>query len=182
MLCSWLAAVGWGLRRARSGWRSPSSRGCLRFAQMPGVRPGGRLTFLSHDKKVSKEACPAASVPRKLRCANLSGRPALTANGGVRRNSVRARALHSNSRRKSVHEVWLSCGSQTAAVCCDRRRWLKGWGGRSWTANSQQPTVCENGAGCKSCRAAASAESVVANIRNPPSKKATAAQGSQWLF
>ena len=139
MLCSWLAAVGWGLRRARSGWRSPSSRGCLRFAQMPGVRPGGRLTFLSHDKKVSKEACPAASVPRKLRCANLSGQPALTANAGVRHNSLRAKALHSNRCRKSEHEVWLSCGSQTAGVCCDRRRWLKGWGRdtacESWLAN-----------------------------------------------
>ena len=40
--------------------------GPLRFAQMPGVRPGGRLTFLLHGKKVSKETCPAASVPKSF--------------------------------------------------------------------------------------------------------------------
>lgn len=71
---------------------------------------------------------PCSQRPRKLRVANLSGRPALTTNIGVRRNSLRAKALRSNRRRKSVYEVWLSCGSQTADVCCDRRRWLKGGG------------------------------------------------------
>ena len=43
-------------------------------------------------------------------------------------DAVRAKALRSNSYRESEHEVWLSFGSQTAAVCCDRRRWLKGVG------------------------------------------------------
>ena len=69
---------------------------------------------------------PYSQRPRKLRCANLSGQPALTTNDDVRQNSLRAKALRSNSCRKSDHEVWLSFGSQTAAVCCDRRRWLKG--------------------------------------------------------
>ncbi len=43
---------------------------------MPGVRPGGRLTFLSLDKKVSKESSPAASVP-----ALRSGQPAVLGHG-----------------------------------------------------------------------------------------------------
>ena len=63
-------------------------------------------------------------LPRK---AGQWRQPALTTNDDVRRNSLRAKALRSNSCRKSEHEVWLSCGSQTAAVCCDRRHWLKGW-------------------------------------------------------
>ena len=36
------------------------------WQRLAGSRPGGRLTFLSHDKKVSKEACPAASVPESF--------------------------------------------------------------------------------------------------------------------
>ena len=60
-------------------------------------------------------------------CA-LDGLCAQRGVGGVHTISFRARALHSNNRRKSVHEVWLSYGSQTAAICCDRRRWLKGVG------------------------------------------------------
>ena len=69
-------------------------------------------------------------LPRK---AGQWRQPALTTNTGVRHNSLRAEALHSNSYRESEHEVWLSCGSQTAAVYSDRRRWLKGWGGiASW--------------------------------------------------
>ena len=50
----------------------------LRFwlAPLAGVRPGGRPTFLSRDKKVGKEARPAAHDP-SLRY----GRPAL---GGMR--------------------------------------------------------------------------------------------------
>ena len=78
---------------------------------------------------------PYIQRPRKLRGANLSRQPALEANGGVRHNLLRAKALRSNRCRKSEHEVWLSCGSQTAAVCSDRRRWLKGVG------DSQQPTA-----------------------------------------
>ena len=71
---------------------------------------------------------PYIQRPRLPREAGQSGQPALTTNTGVRHNSLRAKALHSNSRRKSEHEVWLSCGSQTAGIGCDRRRWLKGVG------------------------------------------------------
>ncbi|MFG5780101.1 hypothetical protein ACFIQF_23860, partial [Comamonas sp. J-3] len=87
---------------------------------------------------------PYIHRPRKLRVANLSGQPAATTNTGVRQNSFRAKALHSNSCRKSVHEVWLLYGSQTAGVCCVRRRWLKGGNilnSQQPTANSQQPTA-----------------------------------------
>ena len=76
---------------------------------------------------------PYIQRPRKLRAANLSRQPALEANGGAHTNSLRAKALRSNSVCESEHEVWLSCGSQTAAVYSDRRRWLKGW------RNSQRP-------------------------------------------
>ena len=62
-------------------------------------------------------------LPRK---AGQWRQPALTTNSGVRHNSLRAEALHSNRCRKSEHEVWLSFGSQTAGIGCDRRRWMKG--------------------------------------------------------
>ena len=103
---------------------------------MPGFRPGGRLTFLGAQKGEPKMR-PYIQRPRKLRAANLSGQPALKANDGVRQNSLRAKALRSNSWRKSVHEVWLSFGSQTAAVYSDRRRWLKG--GAANIRNIQRP-------------------------------------------
>jgi hypothetical protein len=38
------------------------------FALGAGTRPGGRGTFLLHDKKVPKEACPAVSALRASRC------------------------------------------------------------------------------------------------------------------
>ena len=83
---------------------------------------------------------PYIQRPRKLRFANFSGQPALEANAGVRWNSLRARALRSNSHRKSVHEVWLSCGSQTAGVYSDRRRWMKG-GWDSFLDEQTMPTM-----------------------------------------
>ena len=91
------------------------------FAARPECRP----------QKARGKNVPYSHRPRKLRFANLSGQPALTTNIGVRRNSLRAKALRSNRRRKSVDEVWLSFGSQTASICSDRRRWLEGWGGTS---------------------------------------------------
>ena len=99
-------------------------------------RPGRRLTFLLHVRCAGPEESQQRNVPyiqrpQKLRGANLSGQPALEANTGVQTNSLRAKALRSNSVCKSEHEVWLSCGSQTAGVYSDRRRWLKGW----WAAN-----------------------------------------------
>ena len=79
---------------------------------------------------------PYIQRPQKLRVANLLGQPAVGANAGVRRNSLRAKALRSNRRRKSEHEVWLSCGSQTTSICFDRRRWLKGGGQHPGQPNS----------------------------------------------
>ena len=94
---------------------------------MPGFRPGGRLTFLGAQKGEPKMR-PYIQRPRKLRVANLSRQPAPEANAGAQTNSLRAKALRSNSVCESEHEVWLSCGSQTAGIGCDRRRWLKGVG------------------------------------------------------
>ena len=54
-------------------------------AQVPGVRPGGRGTFLSRNKKVPKEIRPAACVP-----ALRSGQPALRSG----QPAVRGRGLH----------------------------------------------------------------------------------------
>ena len=94
--------------------------------------------FVARQKARGKNV-PYIQRPRKLREANLSGQPAATTITGVRHNSLRAKAFRSDRCRKSEHEVWLSCGSQTAGVCCDRRRWLKGWGRdtacESWLAN-----------------------------------------------
>ena len=90
------------------------------------VSPRRATDFLAARQESQQRNVPYIQRPRKLRGANLSGQPALTTNTGVRQNSLRAKALRSNSCRKSEHEVWLSCGSQTAAVCCDRWRWLKG--------------------------------------------------------
>ena len=42
----------------------------------PGVRPGRRDTFLLHDKKVPKEACPAAPALTGFPRSGLSNRPA----------------------------------------------------------------------------------------------------------
>ena len=112
---------------AAAGRVSPR-RATYLFAARPECRP----------QKARGKNVPCSQRPRKLRCANLSGQPAVGANAGVRRNSLRAKALRSNRRRKSVHEVWLSFGSQTASIYCDRRRWLKGVGEKP---NSQQPTA-----------------------------------------
>ena len=95
--------------------------------------PRRATDFLAARQESQQRNVPYIQRPRKLRFANLSGKPAVATNTGVRRNSLRAKALRSNSRRKSVDEVWLSCGSQTAGIGCDRRRWMKGW------RNSQQP-------------------------------------------
>ena len=69
---------------------------------------------------------PYIQRPRPPREAGQSGQPALEANGGAHTNSLRAKALRSNSVCESEHEVWLSCGSQTAGVYSERRRWMKG--------------------------------------------------------
>ena len=101
-----------------------------------------RATSLFAQPKREAKNLPYSQRPRKLRFANLSGQPAVATNTGVRRNSLRAKALRSNSRRKSVYEVWLSCGSQTAGIGSDRRRWLKGGG----TAN-----ILDSRTACVSC-------------------------------
>ena len=104
-----------------------------------GSSPRRATSFLAARQERRQRNVPCSQRPRKFRFANLSGQPALATNTGVRHNSLRAEALHSNRCRKSEHEVWLSCGSQTAGIGCDRRRWLKG-GPTSWTAG--QPTTC----------------------------------------
>ena len=98
--------------------------------------------FVARQKARGKNV-PYIQRPRKLRVANLSGQPALGVNAGAQTNSLRAKALRSNSVCESEHEVWLSFGSQTAGVCSERRRWLKGVGEHPGqpTANSQQPTA-----------------------------------------
>ena len=104
-----------GLLHAVAGRDSPRQATYL-FVARPECRP----------QKARGKNVPCSQRPQKLRFAKLLGQPAVGANTGVRHNSLRAEALHSNRCRKSEHEVWLSFGSQTAAVCCDRRRWLKG--------------------------------------------------------
>ena len=78
----------------------------------------------------TKFGCPAAAKPPAFTRAQVAaiaprgGSMAATcarSNAGVRRNSLRAKALRSSSHRKSEHEVWLSCGSQTAGVYSERR-------------------------------------------------------------
>ena len=118
------------------------------------VSPRRATSFLAARQERRQRSVPCSQRPRKLRCANLSGQPAATTNTGVRQNSLRAKALRSNSCRKSEHEVWLSCGSQTAGICGGRRRWLKG-GGILNSRTAEQPnsrtaeqpnsrTACEN--------------------------------------
>ena len=103
-----------------------------------GSSPRRATSFLAARQERRQRNVPCSQRPQKLRFANLSGQPAVAANTGVRHNSLRAEALHSNRCRKSEHEVWLSCGSQTTAVCCVRRRWKKG----VWA--SKHPTACES--------------------------------------
>ncbi len=95
--------------------------------------PRRATSFLAARQERRQRNVPCSQRPRPPRVAGQSGQPALGANAGVRWNSLRAKALRSSSHRKSVHEVWLSCGSQTAGVYSERRRWLKGVG-----KNSQQ--------------------------------------------
>ncbi len=125
----------WWVLHAAAGRVSPRQATYL-FAARPECRP----------QKARGKNVPCIQRPRKIRYAKLSGQPAATTNAGVRWNSLRAKALRSNSHRKSEHEVWLLFGSQTAGVCCVRRRWLKGEGrsilnSQQPTANSQQPTA-----------------------------------------
>ena len=69
---------------------------------------------------------PCSQRPPLPREAGQWRQPALGANAGAQTNSLRAKALRSNSVCESEHEVWLSYGSQTAGVNSDRRRWLEG--------------------------------------------------------
>ena len=90
---------------------------------MPGVRPGGRPTFLLRNKKVGKEMRPAASVPSaalrgNLRCSGM----------GCAAELPSRCALRSNSCRESEHEVWSLFGDQTQPLPCAPRRWQKGVG------------------------------------------------------
>ncbi len=108
-----------------------------------------RATYLfAARQKARGKNVPCSQRPQKLRFAKLLGQPAVGANTGVRHNSLRAEALHSNRCRKSEHEVWLSFGSQTVGIGCDRRRWLKGVERdilNSRTADSKQPTTSSLG-------------------------------------
>ena len=141
--CSgWLALMGGVSRRAMAFL---AGRSALRADA--GYSPRQATYLFAARQKARGKNVPYIQRPRKLRVANLSGQPALEANAGVRWNSLRARALRSNSHRKSEHEVWLSCGSQTAAVYSERRRWLKGVGQptakqpNSQTADQRQAKV-----------------------------------------
>ena len=133
-------AAGWR-GRAGGGFRVASALLAM-LAAVGRVSPRQATSLFAQPKREAKNL-PHIQRPRPPRVAGQSGQPAITANTGVRQNSLRAKALRSNSCRKSEHEVWLSCGSQTASICCDRRRWLKGVEGHPEqpTANSQQPTA-----------------------------------------
>ena len=111
--------------------------GGLLLAAAGRVSPRQATSFLAARQERRQRNVPYIQRPRQPREAGQSGQPAATTNAGVRPNSLRARALRSDSVRKSEHEVWLLCGSQTAGVCCVRRRWLKGVGRD--ILNSQQP-------------------------------------------
>ena len=76
---------------------------------MPGCAPGGAVTFIFRKMKVTQAKAPLLTASPSLRYGATCGARAR----GVRRNSLRACALRSNSRRKSVYEVRLSCGSRT---------------------------------------------------------------------
>ena len=128
--------------------------GPLRFAQMPGVRPGGRLTFLLHGKKVSKETCPAASVPKSFALRIFWGnlRSEQTPRAGSRR------AVELPPRQGAPVKQLPRVRARSLAVLRqpNRRRLLRsqalaegvGWP-TSWTA--EQPTTCENCAGLARC-------------------------------
>ena len=72
------------------------------------VRPAAQALFLAAKKSPPKKAALLTASP-SLRYGATCGARAW----GVRRNSLRAGALRSNSRRKSVHEVGVSCGTPT---------------------------------------------------------------------
>ena len=74
-----------------------------------GIAPGGADTFLLSNKKVPKEIDPAAHDP-PLR----SGQPASVNRSGAPRNSLRAKALWSNSRGESVVEAVASLDATAA--------------------------------------------------------------------
>ena len=65
-LAALLAAAGRGLGGCVVARICVLCLGLLRFAQMPGIRPGGRPTFLLHGKKLGEKTCPAASVPESF--------------------------------------------------------------------------------------------------------------------
>ena len=72
------------------------------------VRPAAQALFLAAKKSPPKKAA-LLTASLRLRLRATCGARAW----GVRRNSLRAGALRSNSRRKSVYEVGVSCGTPT---------------------------------------------------------------------
>ena len=142
------ALDGWRCQRRWLGAGFFTGVGGLLLAAAGRDSPRRATSFLAARQERRQRNVPCSQRPRKLRVANLSGQPAVAANTCVRHNSLRAEALHSNRCRKSEHEVWLSFGSQTAGIGCDRRRWLKGVERdilNSRTADSKQPTTSSLG-------------------------------------
>ena len=140
--CGWRLRPRRGICALRRSGRLVVASAWLALPAAAGrVSPRQATSLFAQPKREAKNL-PCSQRPRKLRVANLSGQAAATANAGVRQNSLRAKALRSNSCRKSEHEVWLLCGSQTAGICCDRRRWLKGGGA------AKHPTAGESSAAC----------------------------------
>ena len=72
------------------------------------MRPAAQALFLAAKKSPPKKAALLTATP-SLRYGATCGARAW----GVRRNSLRAGALRSNSRRKLVHGVGVSCGTPT---------------------------------------------------------------------
>ena len=82
---------------------------------------GDLLFFVSPKKSRQKKGDPTGRVP-SLRC----GQPAMLGRGAVLRNSLRAGALRSNSRSKSVHEAWACSAPHARPTPCASRHGQRG--------------------------------------------------------
>ncbi|PTT35267.1 hypothetical protein DBR23_24070 [Acidovorax sp. HMWF018] len=82
---------------------------CPCGGRRPGVARQARYFSLLRQRKVPKRKATPLSASPALRYGATCG-----ARGrGALRNSLRARALRSNSRSESVHEARVSCGTRT---------------------------------------------------------------------
>jgi hypothetical protein len=108
-----------------------------------GSRPGGRVTFLLHDKKVTKETCPATSALRATRCCEARNGRSRKLAAAPLRHAVPDGPISrvtSAARRKGGERRIAACGAAIARSASCRAKDRKPIAMRAFEFPSEPPS------------------------------------------